>query len=220
VKAAQHRIVSINSKESWQTIHELLNRKSKTTAINEINMNGKTIVGDEEIAKEFNKYFSEVGKKLAEEIPDNDIDPLHYVNPVQSNSFTFKTISEEDLNRIISSMKTCKSAGIDKISVKLIQAAGKTILKSLKNIFNLSLNTGIFPDDWKIARVITCVYSRRYSRARENGKLEIPPAQKLHILSSAHRTNGSAHLTVKPDVLFPECCNIVGNIAILIARLL
>ena len=50
-------------------------------------------------------------------------------------------------------MKTCKSAGIDKISVKLIQAAGETILKSLKNIFNLSLNTGIFPDDWKIARV-------------------------------------------------------------------
>ena len=29
--------------------------------------------------------------------------------------------------------------------------------------------------------------SRRYSRARENGKLEIPPAQKRHILSSAHR---------------------------------
>jgi hypothetical protein len=26
--------------------------------------------------------------------------------------------------------------------------------------------------------------SRQYSRARENGKLEIPPAQKLHILSS------------------------------------
>jgi hypothetical protein len=71
-----------------------------------------------------------------------------------SNSFTFKTISEEDANRIISCMKTCKSAGIDKISVKLIQAAGKTILKSLKNIFNLSLKTGIFPNDWKIARVM------------------------------------------------------------------
>ena len=28
------------------------------------------------------------------------------------------------------------------------------------------------------------LHSRRYSRARENGKLEIPPAQKLHILSS------------------------------------
>ena len=143
---------STNSKASWQTINELLNRKSKTTAINEINMNGKTIVGDEEIAKEFNKYFSEEGQKLAEEITDNDIDSLYYVNPV-ANSFTFKTISEEDLNRIISSMKTCKSAGFDKISVKLMQAAGKIILKSLKKIFNLSLNTGILPDDWKIARV-------------------------------------------------------------------
>jgi hypothetical protein len=36
--------------------------------------------------------------------------------------------------------------------------------------------------------IALCCYislrSRRYSRARENGKLEIPPAQKLHILSS------------------------------------
>ena len=50
-------------------------------------------------------------------------------------------------------MTTCKSAGIDKISIKLIKAAGRTILNSLKNIFNLSLNTGIFPDDWKTVRV-------------------------------------------------------------------
>ena len=50
-------------------------------------------------------------------------------------------------------MKTCKSARTDKISVKLIQAAGRTILNSLKNILNLSLNTGIFPDVWKIAHV-------------------------------------------------------------------
>ena len=31
---------------------------------------------------------------------------------------------------------------------------------------------------------IISLRSRRYSRARENGKLEIPPAQKRHILSS------------------------------------
>ena len=37
--------------------------------------------------------------------------------------------------------------------------------------------------------------SRRYSRA-QGGKLEIPPAQKLSILSSAHRVHGSAHTNV------------------------
>ena len=87
---------SNNSKESWQTINELLNRKSKTTKINQIIINDKAIVGDEEIANKFNEYFSEIVKKLAEEIPDNDFDSLHYVTPV-SNSFTFQTISEEDI---------------------------------------------------------------------------------------------------------------------------
>ena len=37
--------------------------------------------------------------------------------------------------------------------------------------------------------------SRRYSRAQRE-KLEIPPAQKLSILSSAHRAHGSAHTNV------------------------
>ena len=45
-------------------------------------MNDKVIVGDEEIANKFNEYFSEIGQNLAEEIPDNDFDPLHYVTPV------------------------------------------------------------------------------------------------------------------------------------------
>ena len=56
--------------------------------------------------------FLKLAKKLAQEISNNDFDPLHYVTPV-SNPFTFHTISEEDIYRIISHMKTCKSAGID-----------------------------------------------------------------------------------------------------------
>ena len=143
---------STNSKESWRTINELLNRQSKATTINEVNVNGKSIAGDKDIANEFNKHFSEIGKKLAKEIPHNDIDHLSYVTPV-SNSFTFKNISKEELSYGISSMKTSKSAGIDKILIRLMQGAGSTILESLHYIFNLSLNTGVFPNDWKIARV-------------------------------------------------------------------
>lgn len=48
---------------------------------------------DKNIANEFNKYFSEIGKELAGFFPHNDIDPLNCVTPV-SNSFTFKTISK------------------------------------------------------------------------------------------------------------------------------
>ena len=44
-------------------------------------------------------------------------------------------------------MKTAKSVGYDKISVKLLQAAGNAIVQPLTYIFNQSLNSGIFPDD-------------------------------------------------------------------------
>ena len=43
--------------------------------------------------------------------------------------------------------------------------------------------------------VLRSLRSRRYSRA-QGGKLETPPAQKLSILSSAHRAHGSAHTNV------------------------
>ena len=56
---------SNNSKDSWQTINELLNRKSKTTKINQIVINDKSIVGDEEIANKFNEYCSEIGQKTS-----------------------------------------------------------------------------------------------------------------------------------------------------------
>jgi hypothetical protein len=35
------------SKESWQAINELLNKKSKTTQVKEINVEGKTVTNDE-----------------------------------------------------------------------------------------------------------------------------------------------------------------------------
>jgi hypothetical protein len=46
-------------------------------------------------------------------------------------------------------MKTAKSSGYDKISVKLLQAAGGAIVVPLTYIFNQSLKTRIFHDDWK-----------------------------------------------------------------------
>ena len=57
----------------------------------------------------------------------------------------------------IAQIKANKSPGIDCISAKLSKDAGDTINESLANIFNLSLQSGIFPDDWKLAR-ITPIY--------------------------------------------------------------
>ena len=100
----------------------------------------------------YNILFSRIGTRLAENIDASDIDPLSFVTPTPHN-FEFQTISHDKVREEIKQMKTAKSSGYDKISVKLSQAAGGAIVVPLTYIFNQSLKTGIFPDDWKIAKV-------------------------------------------------------------------
>ena len=73
----------------------------------------------------------------------------------------------------LAQIKTNKSPGIDGISAKLLKDAGDTISESLANIFKLSLLSGIFPDDWKLAR-ITPIY-------KDGSKTVIPISYNLTI---------------------------------------
>ena len=51
-------------------------------------------------------------------------------------------------------MSKTKSTGLDNISAKLIRECADIISGPLCDLFNKSLMSGIFPDDWKCARVI------------------------------------------------------------------
>ena len=120
---------SNNSKDSWQYINELLDRKPKRTAVNQLNVDGQTVAGNENIVNEFNKFFCEIGPKLAEKIPINNVDHISYITPCTSR-FAFKQISVEDLTNVLNKLGT-KNAGPDKITNKLLKAAGYTIYESL-----------------------------------------------------------------------------------------
>ena len=52
--------------------------------------------------------------------------------------------------------KLCKSkaTGLDKISARLLRCCPDLLSESLTVIFNCSINTGIFPDEWKCSKVI------------------------------------------------------------------
>ncbi len=50
-------------------------------------------------------------------------------------------------------MKACKSAGYDDIHPSVVKSVISTIANPLAHIFNLSLSSGIFPNNFKIAKV-------------------------------------------------------------------
>jgi hypothetical protein len=64
-------------------------------------------------------------------------------------------------------LKDNKSTGLDKIPAKILKLASDIIAPSLTFIFNLSLATGIYVDDWKRARV-TPFYKSEDKKKFEN----------------------------------------------------
>ena len=68
--------------------------------------------------------------------------------------FAFILVSENDVLKHLSSLRTKNSAGIDGISVKLLKRLSSVLINPLTLIINQSLVTGIFPNKSKIAKVL------------------------------------------------------------------
>ena len=139
-------------KKTWKLINDLTSRKCKTNNILEINHAGKSANTPEEISEVFNSHFTRIGENLARDIPDTDIDPISYVDTT-SQVFSFSKIGTEHVTSLLRTMDTNKAAGLDNIPCNLLKIAAEIVSPSLTYIFNLSLETGIFPQDWKIAKV-------------------------------------------------------------------
>ena len=116
------------------------------------NVDDQVITGDTNIADCFNQYFSSIGCKLSNNVQNINVDPMTFVTPTES-SFHFSCISVQETFDALNQLNLRKSPGLDGISVKLLKDTSDVIAQPLANIFNLSLQTAIFPDEWKIAKV-------------------------------------------------------------------
>jgi potassium voltage-gated channel Eag-related subfamily H protein 8 len=72
---------------------------------------------------------------------------------MSNSSFYFSQINVENVALALQNLKANKSTGLDKIPAKIVKLSSDIIAPSLAFIFK-SLETGIYVDDWKRARVI------------------------------------------------------------------
>ena len=123
-----------NMKESWQTINQLLNKRSKSTNIYSLSDSSQTLFDKQRISDKMNQFFCSVGKTLAADI---DVTP----NPLLSGEFSindggkifnFRAINEGDLQKAMAKMKIKKSFGIDNISGYFLKIAFAVISSKLK----------------------------------------------------------------------------------------
>ncbi len=80
----------------------------------------------------------------------------HFINSKvdESVSFNIPLVDYEYVLKELLSLEDGKAVGIDGLPQRLLRLAAPAIAASLTRIFNMSITSGIFPDEWKTAKVV------------------------------------------------------------------
>ena len=136
----------------WKAIKETLPH-SINSDINAIYDDCKLRTGSMTIATILNKYFTSIGKKIQKvftNIPTIWPDNIKYNYP---SKFQLLSVTSEYVESELLKLKSNKSAGLDKISVRMMKDAAGVIAPVLTRIINNSFLNGCFPKRWKSAKV-------------------------------------------------------------------
>ena len=141
-----------NARRTWKTINNLMFcRQNNQIVIKDVKVNDIFISNSKEISNAFNEHFLTIG-------PRSTINFGRGVYLIKKYNWKLQQILFSSnyyqwclyhLNRL---SKT-KATGLDIISARLIRECTDIISGRLCDLFNKSLISGIFPDDWKCARV-------------------------------------------------------------------
>lgn len=142
-------------KTTWKIIKDLTG-KTKTSDINiEIDTAAGKLININDIAKAFNTYFTNIAENLTNKLTDVNMamSSLKETYPESIAEMKIIPVTESEVINVIKSLKNKDSSGYDGISNNILKFCVKDISKPLTSIFNLSLETGVFPDRFKYAIV-------------------------------------------------------------------
>ena len=149
--------VKKDPKQTWKLINELSSRKTSNTAsIKVIKHHDREVTNATAVANAFSGFalhFTSIGEKLASEIDNTNINPTSYVKP-NNTVFSFTEIQTSDVAHLLRTINSNKATGLDGIPGKILKLAADILSPSLTKLFNSSFIKGIYPDDWKIAKVV------------------------------------------------------------------
>ena len=127
---------SKNIRNVWKGIQQLITLKPRcVNLISKISNNNQTITDPKAIVDAFNKHFSNIGERLAGNMPDAEIDTFDFMGLAQPNSFYLSPVTTIEIEKEISNLNSSKAVRPFSIPVYL--------LKLLKTYLSIPLEKNI-----------------------------------------------------------------------------
>ena len=149
--------VKSNIKSTWGVLNEDINKKrSKSRLPSSFKASENVEISDPtEIANKFCNFFSNIGPTLAKKItPTSSVSHRQFLSGSYPQSIFFDDVTAIEIIEISKSFQSNKAASYDKIPMSIIKRIIDIIAEPIAHIINLSIISGIVPDEMKIARVI------------------------------------------------------------------
>lgn len=139
-----------NPKQYWKLIKMLMKGNSISEDIPPLlnTIDNSLSFSDKDKANIFNDYFSSISTL------DESNTTLPVFQSKTYNCLQFITISEQDVQDVLSNLMINKASGPDEISHRLLKETSKSICKPLTLLFNKSIQLSTYPKLWKHANVM------------------------------------------------------------------
>ncbi len=169
-----------DSSKLWKILNEVIGKSNNKSGISDIFVvNGKHVTNPNEIANHFCSYYTNVGHEFAAKIPSSKNSAMSYMKGNFVQSLFFEPVDEDEIKKILQSLKPKKSVGYDNISAHLLKQLSSEIALPISTIINSSLSSGIVPECMKLAKIVPIYKSKGDSQLFTNYR----PISLLPVLS-------------------------------------
>lgn len=141
-------------KNMWKILDQVLGRTFDEQQQIELEHCGRSVKDPKDVAEIFNEFFSGIGPQLASSITSRrDITKFGSLRPTR-NSFFMRPTTKQEVIVEIKELDSSKSCGPDGIPATFLKTHYDFFAELLTDVFNEIIDTGLYPDFLKIARVI------------------------------------------------------------------
>ena len=138
-------------KKFWKVVSEILPKKAKGR--NDIwlkdQLKGHPIT-QENTPDYINSFFTNIGPSLASKFKG----PWNYFGKTLDLEIEPFLIDTDDIIKLVREVKILKSSGMDDLPTRICRDAFLVLSQQLAHMFNSSIQTGTFPDKWKLAKIV------------------------------------------------------------------
>lgn len=140
-------------KRTWSTLNSLLGRKRKEVC-SCLKIESEIIFDKQQIANSFNNYFGSIVGNLKSKLPNSSKSFTEFMSDRSLNSLFMGPPSPNEVKKIITSLKSKSSVGMDGISTKAIKSFPDNCVTALTKIFAYSILNGKFISAFKQSKVV------------------------------------------------------------------